>query len=152
MSDVRNWVDVVMNGSEVYNWLKEFSDNMIDEYHIDSIIDFYCIYAVRSIIAKYEKKDDINSAQIFFSYLWSRSKNLKLEEFLIGLGFDKNLVNQIIFSEYNTLEKIRKVNYKELMDIGVKENEAKEFTEQMIYLSDEIDSLLHSGLIRINSK
>ena len=79
--------------------------------------------------------------------MWECSKKIRITDFLIGLGLNKQIVD-IICSKYSSLEEIRKVNYEELLSLGVEKNEAKEFIERMIYLSDEMDFLLNNGLIR----
>lgn len=149
MNRVKTWVNSVLERCNyVYDCkLKKFAENLIDEFHIENISDLYCINVANNIIRKYEEKSDIKKAELFFATLWSASKCLWPKHFLIGLGFDKDLVNKIFNAGYDTIEKMVKVNYEDLVNIGVEEKEAKNFVEQMIYMSDEINFLLDNRMI-----
>lgn len=142
MNKVEIWINTIMNS----HCSDDFAESLLNDYHIEDVSTLYCVNAVNDIIGSYNKTKDV---QLFFATLWEYSKNIHVDEFLIGLGFDKSLVDKIISSGYDTLEKIRKVNYEGLISIGVKEKDAGEFIEQMIYLSDEIELLLNNKLIKV---
>lgn len=147
MNKIKTWTDTIIGPCGFF--FEDVIESLINEYHFENITDLYCINSANDIIRDYESKGSAENVQLFFAILWGRSKNIRLEEFLIGLGFNKFIVDKIKDSKYNALEKIRKVNYKELMNIGVKKEDAEEFVQQMIFLSDEIDSLLSNNLIGI---
>ena len=142
MNRAEIWINTIMNSHCSDN----FVESLLNNYHIEDVSTLYCVNAVNDIIGSHNKTKD---AQLFFATLWECSKNIHIDEFLIGLGFDKSLVDKIINSGYDTLEKIRKVNYEGLISIGVKEKDAGKFLEQMICLSDEMELLLNNKLIKV---
>ena len=147
MSDIRKWIETLMLPDLSYCCDDKLIDDLMNKYHISDISSLYCINTINDIISTSEK--DADRLKAFFAFLWSKSVILNVRIFLSALGFEKSILDKLISSEYDTLEKIRKVNYEELVDIGVKKCEAKDFVEQMVYLSDEIDFLLGNNMIRI---
>lgn len=141
---IKKWIETLV--SKFY-YSEAVIDFLTNECHIERPSELYCVNNINKIIGDCKKEKAAYNLKIFFAALWECSKKIRITDFLIGLGLNKQIVD-IICSKYTTLEEIRKVNYEELLSLGVEKNEAEEFIERMIYLSDEMDFLLNNGLIR----
>lgn len=139
--DIRKWVDSVMKDDVFYN--KDILDYLINECHITEIADLYCINVMNEAIEK-AMSDGLHlyaDVQLFFAFLMARTRTLAVALLLEGLGFDKTVSEKTIASGYDSINKIKKVNYEQLLNIGIEENKAKEFIETMVYSADLINIL-----------
>lgn len=138
--DIRKWVNSVMKDDIFYN--KDILDYLIDECHITEIADLYCINVMNEAIEKAMSDEHFyTDVQLFFAFLMARTRTLRAISLLEGLGFDKTVSEKTIASGYDSINKIKKVNYEQLLNIGIEENKAKEFIETMIYSADLINIL-----------
>ena len=138
--DIRKWVDSVMKDDVFYN--KDILDYLIDECHITEIADLYCINVMNEVIEKAMSDEHFYAdVQLFFAFLMARTRTLRAISLLEGLGFDKTVSEKTIASGYDSINKIKKVNYEQLLNIGIEENKAKEFIETMVYSADLINIL-----------
>lgn len=144
---IHKWVDTV--------GALGFGDSMlmylIHECHFESIRDLYCNDNVAYAIEHTSLK---KSTQKAFADLWARSKNLNLWDFVAGFDLDgigSRVIKTIVDAGYDTLEKLSKVNYEDLVNIqGIGEFRAKAFVEKMAYLYDEMESALSTNRVTIN--
>lgn len=141
---IKKWIETLV--SKFY-YSEAVIDFLTNECHIERPSELYCVNNINKIIGDCKNEKAAYNLKIFFAALWEYSKKIRITDFLIGLGLNKQIVD-IICSKYSSLEEIRKVNYEELLSLGIEKNEAEEFIERMIYLSDEMDFLLNNGLIR----
>ena len=144
---IRRWSYFLMGDA----YLEEFLSYLFGDckIKISEIKDLYCNDTVSLIIES--APDGLRDViKLFFSMLWAMSKCCTLEKLLSGLGFDLDLIRLLIKSGYDKLSKIKKVNYEQLIELGVSENEAKEFIEDMIYLSDEMEELFKTNRVSLN--
>lgn len=145
---ISKWINTVGAlgfGSAMLNYL-------IYECHMDSIRDFYCNDNVTYALEHTNQKKNIQKA---FADLWARSKNLELWNFVAGFDLDgigSRIIKLITEAGYDTLEKLCKVNYEDLVNIpGIGEFRAKAFIEKMAYLSDEMLSTLETNRVSIKA-
>lgn len=143
---IYKWIDTVGAlgfGDSILNYL-------IFDCHMESIRDFYCNDNISYAIDNTNQKKNIQKA---FADLWARSRNLNLWDFVAGFdlnGLGSRVIKVIVDAGYNTLEKLRKVNYEDLIKIqGIGEFRAKLFVEQMAYLTDEMDAVLATNRVSI---
>ncbi len=145
---------------KIYKWIDTigalgFGESMLNylifDCHMESIRDFYCNDNVNYAIEHTNSKKNVQKA---FADLWARSRNISLWDFVAGFDLDglgSRVIKTIVDAGYNTLEKLRKVNYEELVNIqGIGEHRAKLFVEQMAYLSDEMDAVLATNRVGLN--
>ena len=142
---IKKWIETLI--SKFY-YSEAVIDFFINECHIEYPSELYCINNINKIIGDCEKEKAAYNLKMFFAALWESSKKIQIIDFFVALGFKKEII-EVLHLKYGTLEEIRKVNYEELLSLGVKKDEAEEFIKRMIYLSDEIDLLLNNGLIKI---
>lgn len=143
----------------IYKWIDTvgtlgFGESMlrylIFDCHMESIRDFYCNDNIAYAIEHTNQKKNIQKA---FADLWARSRNLNLWDFVAGFDLDgigSRVIKLIVDKGYDTLEKLRKVNYDELVNIqGIGEFRATTFVEKMAYLADEMDAVLATNRVSI---
>jgi len=116
---------------------------------ITEISDLYCNDVVSKVISKTTKK---KATQTAFANLFASSK-LKLEDFVSGFdipNIGSKVVKLVIDSGFDTLEKLRKVKYNELVSIdGIGPERANFFIENMNLLSDMMDSVIETKRVVI---
>lgn len=145
----------------IYKWIDTigalgFGDALLKyliyDCHFESIRDFYCNDNVNYAIEHTSLKKNTQKA---FADLWARSRNINLWDFVAGFdldGFGSRVIKTIVDAGYNTLEKLRKVNYEELIKIqGIGECRAKAFIMQMALVSDEMDAVLGTNRVGLNT-
>lgn len=148
MKKVRNWIDSVLPEYD-----KTIVSELMANYHITDISELYCVNSVNKIISDFEAdKARAEKVKLFFSLLWSSSRLMTLSDFLGGFGVNKKVVIKLMGSGCDTLEKIRQVNYGQLLKMGVEQGDAEAFIDDMVYLSDEMDAVLNTNMVRINGE
>lgn len=145
---IYKWVDTVGAlgfGGSLLNYL-------IHDCHFESVSDLYCNDNVAYAIEHTNLKKNVQKA---FADLWARSKNLNLWDFVAGFDLDgigSKVVKLMVDAGYDTLEKLRQVNYRQLTDIqGIGEFRAKLFIEKMAYLTAEMDAALSTNRVTIKA-
>lgn len=143
---IYKWVDTVGAlgfGESLLNYL-------IYDCHIEHINELYCNDNITYAIEHTSLKKNVQKA---FADLWARSKNINLWDFVAGFdinGLGSRVVKTIVDAGYDTLEKLRQVNYEQLMNIqGIGECRAKVFINQMALVKDEMDAALSTNRVTI---
>lgn len=143
---IYKWVDTVGAlgfGDSLLNYL-------IYDCHIEHINELYCNDNITYAIEHTSLKKNVQKA---FADLWARSKNINLWDFVAGFdinGIGSRVVKTIVDAGYDTLEKLRQVNYEQLMNIqGIGECRAKVFINQMALVKDEMDAVLSTNRVTI---
>lgn len=149
------------NKEKIFKWLESVGSEEFDELMIDYLIDkcgmeeivnYYCNDMVSYAIENYSCKDKI---QMAFAELWALSRNISIKNFLFAFltNTELRVINNIVDAGFDTLEKLRKVNYEELLNIpSIKESEAKNFIEEFNYYSNEMNAVLNTNRINIKRK
>jgi DNA ligase (NAD+) len=114
---------------------------------INHIHQLYCENELKLALSATNKKKVIQKA---FAELWARNK-IKLEDFVSGFDIPtigSKVVKLMVDAGYDTLEKLRKVNYNSLIEIdGIGPERAKIFIEYMVELQDTMDAVLNTNRI-----
>lgn len=142
---------------KIFKWIysigcSSFTDKIIsylvNDCHMEEIRDYYCNDIVYYAIDNFGGND----IKIAFSELWAVSKNINLWTLLIGFGIcDDNLapLKKIVYKYFNTLEKLRKVNYRQLVELGIDKLDAIYFIDNLQYNFNEIDAVLNTNRVTI---
>ncbi len=142
---IMKWMDTV----EVLGFGPAIIEYLFREKQMIFIKDYYCQKNFMKAIAGTNKKKTIQKA---FADLWARS-TISLEDFVAGFDIPtigSKVVKLLIDAGYNSLDKLRKVNYNDLLAInGIGEERAKIFIEYMQELTDEMDDVLKTNKVKI---
>jgi len=118
--------------------------------NITEIIDLYKDDSVKNILLKTNKKKATEKA---FEDLYSKSKNMKLEDVIAGFDIDgigSKVVKLVIDRGFNSFEKLMKITYSDLIKIdGFGEVRALTFSNEIPKLENKIKALLDTGLVTI---
>lgn len=141
------WVNSV--GTKLFD--SEMVEYLVHKCNMVDIVNYYCNDIVSYAIENYTDKNKIKEA---FVDLWSRSRNIDFDKFLSGfLSIDSRVINSIIDCGFDTLEKISKVNYRDIPEIySIKESEVKKFIEEINYYSNEMNAVINTNRINIKRK
>lgn len=114
---------------------------------INHIHELYCEDKFKLAVSATNKKKAIQKA---FAELWARNK-IKLEDFVSGFDIPtigSKVVKLMVDAGFDTIEKLRKVNYNSLIEIdGIGPERARIFTESMVELGDAMDAVLNTNRI-----
>ena len=125
-------------------------DYLFYEMGYTHIHEYYCSNNIAEAISKTNKKKALQKA---FAELLARSTKIKLEDFVSGFDMPtigSKVVKLLVDAGYNTLDKLRKVKYDELIKIdGIGPERAKIFVEEMIRNYDAMDAVLETNRVSI---
>ena len=143
---IYKWVDTV----GALGFGESLLDYLIHDCHFEYINELYCNDNISFAIEHTSLKKNTEKA---FADLWARSRNLNLWDFVAGFdinGIGSRVVKTIVDAGYDTLDKLRQVNYEQLMNIqGIGGYRAKVFIEQMALVKDEMDAVLNTNRVTI---
>lgn len=144
---MNNNISIWINTVAPFSFTEQMVEYLISECHITEIKELYCNDVVCSILD--DCRFDLRPA---FAEFWALSKNITLWDFLIGFGICSGIeldLKSIIDSKFNTLEKLSKVNYRQLINFGVEENIAKNFIENLDFSMNEMKAVLDTKRVII---
>lgn len=125
-------------------------DYLFYEMGYTHIHEYYCSDNISKAIYNTNKKKALQKA---FAELLARSAKIKLEDFVSGFDIPtigSKVVKLLVDSGYNTLDKLRKVKYDELIKIdGIGPERAKIFVEEMIRNYEAMDAVLETNRVSI---